>query len=320
MKKLIMLITLVLLVSMAGGCNLKSSKAGSKELSIAAQYGLAYAPLAVMEKNKLLEKKFPDIKIKWMQLSNTASIREAMLSSSVDIGFMAIPPFLIGWDKGMIWKIFSGVSSCRVSLVTNKKNIKSIKDLSKQDKIALPQPGSVQHILLSMSAERELGNPNALDNQLVSLSHPDATTALLAKGDISCHFSTPPYLEKELNNPGIHEILDGKEIMGSDFTFVVGVTTVKFHDDNPKLYEAFLGALRESVNFINHNPERAAAIIASANGITKDEVLRYLNSKDIQFGTAVKGLEKFMSFMRKTNYITKVYKNENEVMWKNEEE
>ncbi len=54
-----------------------------------------------------------------------------------------------------------------LGLVVNDASITTLEQLKDAGKIALPQPGSIQHILLSMAAGRELGDSKALDNQLV---------------------------------------------------------------------------------------------------------------------------------------------------------
>jgi len=58
-----------------------------------------------------------------------------------------------------------------------RSSIKSLKDFKPTDKIALPSPGSVQHILLAMAAEKELGSASALDQNLVAMAHPDGAAA-----------------------------------------------------------------------------------------------------------------------------------------------
>ena len=55
----------------------------------------------------------------------------------------------------MDWKLIAGLSVCPVGLVAGK-SIPDFAALTEQHRIALPQPGSIQHILLSMAAEREL--------------------------------------------------------------------------------------------------------------------------------------------------------------------
>ncbi|AFL98701.1 ABC-type nitrate/sulfonate/bicarbonate transport system, periplasmic component [Desulfitobacterium dehalogenans ATCC 51507] len=298
------------------GCNMTSEAQEKRlQIKIAEQYGLAYAPLQIMKEKQLLEKSVPGIEVSWRQLGNTAAIREAMLAGELDIGFMAIPPFLIGWDKGMDWKIACGLSSSPIGLVVNKDTIQSIRDFTKEDRIALPQPGSIQHILLSMACEKEWGDPKRLDNQLITLDHPDGMSALLARSEVSAHFTTPPYLFKELDEPGIHQILDGQAVMGEEFTFAVGVTTGKFYKEQPEVYEAFLKALEEALNFMEDNPTETVSILARAYQMDREELLNYLERSDTTFSIEVQGVMKFADFMQKYSYINRKPTHLEEVLW-----
>jgi len=314
----LMRIICILLISLfiLTGCKIKSPVAVKKsQIIIAEQFGLAYAPLQIMKKEGILEKHLLGVEIGWKQVENTAAIREAMLANKVDIGFMAIPPFLIGWDKGMEWKIASGLSSMAVGLVTYKEDIRSIRDFTDKDRIALPQPGSVQHILLSMAAEREFDNSHRFDNQIVTMSHPDGMNAILGKKDITGHFTSPPYLFKELEAEGMKQILDGREAFGKDFTFIVGVTTKEFHDKKPKEYQAFVKALEESISFINDNPEKSADLLAEDYGLSKEETLKYLRAKGTEYSEIVKGLHEFADFMERNDYISKNFEEIDEILW-----
>jgi len=312
----IIIISLGIILLALMGCESKNEKnVLQNSISIAEQFGLAYAPLQIMKENKILEKNYPEVFINWKQLGNTAAIREAMLSNQLEVGFMAIPPFLIGLDRGMEWKIASGLSESPVALVTNSEKIKSISDFSEKDRIALPQPGSIQHILLAMECEKEFGDAKKLDNLLVTLAHPDGMNALLSAKDVTAHFTTPPYLFKELEQNNIHQILDGKEAIGVDFTFVVGVTTNKFHDTKPELYSAFIKSLKESIQFMQKNPDKAAEILAPIYKLSRVEVLTYITHKDMVYTHEVKGVNEFAKFMKRNNYISKDYNDNNSTMW-----
>jgi NitT/TauT family transport system substrate-binding protein len=296
------------------GCT-DNTKTDETTINIAEQYGLAYAPLQIAKELKLIEKNLPGVTVNWKQLGNTAAIREAMLANEIDAGFMAIPPFLIGWDKGMDWKIACGLSSSPVALVTNKKEIKSIKDFGIKDRIALPQPGSVQHILLSMACERELGDPKKLDNLLVTMAHPDGMNALLSGQDITAHFTAPPYLLKEMETQGIHEILNGKQAFGKDFTFIVGVTTKKFHDDNSKEYEILIKVIAEAMKFMESNRAEALEILSKQYEMSIEEVARNLEMEGTEYSTSIKGVDTFAGFMERTGYISKTPQSAEEIVW-----
>lgn len=309
------LVFLFFALTLAGCNNVGRVQEEKLQIKIAEQYGLAYAPLQIMKEKKLIEKNLPEIEITWRQLGNTAAIREAMLAGELDVGFMAIPPFLIGWDKGMEWKIACGLSSSPVGLVVNKENIKSIQDFTLEDRIALPQPGSVQHILLSLASEKIWGDPARLDNLLVTLDHPNGMNALLARREVSAHFTTPPYIFKELENPGMHQILDGKEAMGEEFTFIVGVTTAKLYKNQPEIYDAFLRALEEAVSFMENNRAETVKILAAAYQIEQEELLKYLEHPDMGYSLEVKGVMKFADFMQRNEYIKRKPANLEEVIW-----
>ncbi len=177
--RLVLFIAITVFSFTLPGCSAtKENPDATSHITIAEQYGLAYAPLQVAKKLQLLEKNLPGLEVTWRQLGNTAAIREAMLAGEVDAGFMAIPPFLIGWDKGMEWKIACGLSTSPVGLVTNKEGIRSLRDFTAADRIAVPQPGSVQHILLAMACDNLFGDPQKLDHILVTMAHPDGMNAL----------------------------------------------------------------------------------------------------------------------------------------------
>ncbi len=312
MKK-IGLILGILSLFLLPACGSEKDQTG---IRIAEQYGIAYAPVQIMRDQKFLEKNAPHVQVTWEQLGNTAAIREAMISDRLDIGFMAIPPFLIGWDNGMDWKIATGLSSVPTALV-GKKEIASLADIDSDDRIAVPQPGSVQHILLAMACQRDFNDPQKMDNLLVTLSHPDGMNVLLAGNEISAHFTSTPYLELELEDENLHQILDGKEAFGGDFSFIVGVTTKKFHDDQADLYQAFQTSLKEAIAFIKASPEAAAKILTNYYDLSEAEILGYLTSDGVVYETGVKGTRHFSDFMAETNYLDKSYQAADEIFWEN---
>ncbi|WP_432407803.1 ABC transporter substrate-binding protein [Wukongibacter sp. M2B1] len=312
----VLIMIFVLGVLILSGCK-SNDGAKSKEhkIRVAEQYGLAYAPLQIMKENKIMEKNLPGVEVSWEQVGNTAAIREAMLANKIDAGFMAIPPFLIGWDKGMEWRIASGLSSSPIGLVTYRDDIKTIRGFTKDDRIALPQPGSVQHILLSMACEREFSDAKRLDDLLVTMKHPDGMNALLTKKDITAHFTSPPYIFKELEQKGMHQILSGSESMGKDFTFIIGVTTNKFHDNNPLVYNAFVKSLHEAMEFIQNDPEKSAKILSNEYNLPKEEVLKYITSEGMEYDSEIRGIYEFADFMVRNDYISKTFEDINNIIW-----
>ena len=290
-----------------------SNKSGELSVTIAEQYGLAYAPIQILKEKQFIEKQLPGVKVNWVQLGNTAAIREAILGGTVDIGFMGIPPFLIGWDKGMEWKIFTGLSKAQIGLVTWRDDIKSLADFGPEDRIALPQPGSIQHILLSMAAEKDLGRSDIFDNQLITLKHPDGMNALLSRRDVDAHFTSPPYVMMELSEPDMKLVLDGREAMGEEFTFIVGAVTDVFSSNHFKILEAVSVGIKQASNLINKNPEEAVSILKKEYSLSDGILLSYLTEGGLEYTDNVEGLESFLAFMKSSGYIKKTPESINEV-------
>lgn len=306
-----------------GGCTAKNDSgtartagAAPAKVRIAIQFGLGYAPVQIVKEKKLIEKYLPQAQVEWKQMGGEM-IREAMLAGQLDIGFTGVAPFFVAWDKGADWKIATSLLSAPLGLQTNKKEINSLKDFTKEDKIATPYSGSIQHMLLAMAAEKELGDPKALDNNLVSLQHPDAATALMNGPAIAAHFAAPPYLFEELESKNIKQVLDGEEAFGGEFGFLVGSATKSFHDNNPAAYAAFVMAINEAITLINTNPKEAAQILAPSFKISPEKVENYLTRPGTNYTSTPYGLMGFAEFMQKAGYIKKVPRDFNEICWEN---
>lgn len=291
-------VLLLLLISVFTGC----SRGEDTSLVIAGQYGLAYAPVQIMESRRLLEKHLEGVTVQWQTLGNTAAIREAIAADRVDIAFGGIPPYLIARDRGLRVTVFTGISQVPVQLVTLEEGIDELSDLKESKGIALPQPGSIQHILLSMGLQRAGLPPDYLDSRLVSLAHPDGMTALLS-GGVSAHFTTPPYLFEELRQQNVKLLLDGQDAFGAPFTFSVGYATDRLFSQQPELLEGFIRALEEAILFLEEHPDESASILSEIYSVDPQLLKGYLDSPLIGYSTDIEGVGQFEETMRSMGYL-----------------
>ena len=273
-------------------------------ITIAEQYGLAYAPLQIMAQKGFLEILEPEWEINWVKLGNTAAIREAVLAGRVDAGFLGIPPFLISRDKGMEWKIATAISQSPLGLVV-KDGIEDFDDFSNDKRIALPQPGSIQHILLTMALKRQYNDPSYLDRSLISLKHPDGMNALLS-GSLEAHFTSPPYLFQELDQEGFSQLISGEQAMGEPFTFIVGVVTEDFYSQNREFYFSFIRAINMALEFINKNHQETVRLLSPLYDMEESLLNEYLYERGMIFESEVRGLHGFIKFMRESALIENI--------------
>jgi NitT/TauT family transport system substrate-binding protein len=288
-------------------------------LRIAEQYGLAYAPLTIARELGFMDEALREaglsVKVEWLRLGNTASIREAAVAGRVDAAFMGIPPFLISRNGGMSWRIASGLNRSPLGLVSWREDIESLEDLDRNDRIALPQPGSIQHMLLAMAAERITGSADRFDRQLVTLNHPDGMQALLARREITAHFTSPPYLFLELDEPGMREVISGEECFGGDFTFIISVTTEELFSKRPKVYGAFLAGLEKGMDYVRTNPEESARLLAPIYGMEAGLVEAMLTAPGMVYEEQVLGVESFAAFMKRAGYLPEEFASGPELFW-----
>ncbi len=270
------------------------------EISIAEQFGIAYAPLTVIKEQGLLEKKLPGITVHWKQFGGPTAIREGMLSGDIDFGFMGPAPVLVGVDNGMPWKFATGISMNEVAIVTDKPYT-SLADFTPQDRIAILSPACTQHVLLCMLAEQQLGDAQALDTRCVSLSHPDAMQALLADTEISAHVATPPYLGTELE-AGMTVLATGDEILGEPLTFITGVAMTEFYQQHPKEYTAFLEALEEAIDYINNHTDEAVKLLAPIYGISEEELKGQMQFRGTIYTTQLHGIDTLSAAMQRMGF------------------
>ena len=247
------------------------ARAEMSEITLAQQYGLAFLPLMVMEHQQLLEKHLRaeglgDVKVRWIKVASGAMMNDALLGGHLSFASGGVPPFITIWakTKGSInVKGVCAMVSMPLYLNTRNPRIRSVKDFTDKDKIALPAVKvSNQAMFLQMAAEKAFGEGHAheLDPLTVSLSHPDAMTAMLSGGEITTHFSAPPFEYEELEKAGVHRILNSYDLLGGPHTFAMVWTTAKFRKENPRTYAAFLAAYKEANDLIARDKNVAAEV------------------------------------------------------------
>jgi NitT/TauT family transport system substrate-binding protein len=286
-------------------------------IRIVQQFGTVFLPLDVIRDQHLIEKHGKalglDITTEWHQLSGGAAVNDALLSGNIDIAGAGIGPFLTVWDRTLGTpsevKIVGALGAQPNFLLTNKASIKTLKDFTKSDKIALPAAGiSVQSRILQIATEQQLGAGHAhdLDDITVTLPHPEAAAGLISGAtEITGHVSNSPYQEKELADRKVHKVFSSYDILGGKVTPTVLYALVKFQKDNPKTFEAFADALREATTWIAAHPKDAAQtfIRVENSKLAADFVASTLEEPDVQFTVAPLSSKKFADFLYRIGAI-----------------
>ncbi|MBM3537232.1 MAG: ABC transporter substrate-binding protein [Alphaproteobacteria bacterium] len=288
------------------------------QIRLAKQFGISYLPLTVMEERKLLEKHtqaagLANVKVEWAQLASGAPMNDALLSGNLDIAAGGVGPLLTIWarTKGNLnVKAAASINSMPLYLNTINANVRSIKDFTDKDRIALPAVKvSIQAVTLHMAAEKEfgVGKHDTLDRLTVSMSHPDGMNAMMSgRTEVTGHFTSAPFMYQQLEDSRVKRVLSSYEVLGGPSTFNVVWTTSKFRDQNPRLFRAFLAALEESMTIINVADKKPVAqlwIDAEKSKLSLDFVEKILKDPENVFTTTPQNVMKYAEFMHRVGAI-----------------
>lgn len=291
--------------------------AEAKEVRIAQQFGVNYLPLIIMKRYDLIAKAaekagLGPIKTTWTRFGAGNVMNEALLSGNLDFASGGVGPLLKIWDKskgGLNVKGVASLGSMPLYLNTTNPGIRTVRDFTKKDKIALPAVRvSIQAIVLQMAAARAFGEANyaRLDDITVSMKHPDALAAMLSgETEINAHFANSPFQEQELQNPGVHRILSSYDVLGGPTTLNSLYTTSRFRDENPGLYGAVLAALKEAMQIINQDKKAAARVYLEEerSKLSQDFVYKILADPDFVVTSTPQGIMKYADFMHEVGSI-----------------
>lgn len=286
-------------------------------IRITRQPSIIYMPTYIMEANHLIESRaaalgVPNLKVDWVGFNGGGNATDALLSASVDVVNTGVGNMLLLWDRtrGGVKGIVA-TSAEPLVLITRNPNIKTLRDYTPQDKIALPTVRiSTQAILLQIACKEAFGPGQGarLDTNTVQLGHPDATGAMLdPNGEITSHFSAPPFVFGELRRvPGAHVVTDSQQIMGTPLTVAVMFTTTRFANANPKLVQAVKEAAADALDLIQNHTAEAVAIYRreSKDPTTIDDLLSMLKEPGMMdFKTKPQGTMRFAEHMHEVGLL-----------------
>lgn len=308
-------------VALAAGSLLAAAgdvAAQATEIRFARQFSMGYLQFGLMEKHQLLEKHakaagIADVKVSWVVFNSPAAMNDALLSGSLDIVSGGVPGLLTIWSRTqgtpMAVKGITAFSSQPILLNTRNPAVKSIADFTDKDKIALPAVKvSVQAMMLQMAAAKQWGQANfaKLDPITVGMSPPDSTIALLSgSGDITAVFSVPPFQAQQLEQPGIHTVLNSYEVFGGPHTFTVAWTSSQFRDKNPALYKALLAAFKEATDMLQKDVKEASQlwIDTGKSKLTVEKVAEIASGKQVRWTMVPENIVKYAEFMHSVGSI-----------------
>jgi NitT/TauT family transport system substrate-binding protein len=286
------------------------------------QTGLPYLPMMVMDTLKLVEKHaakagLASLKTEYKSMGGTQSLIDALISGQMNFGVTGVPSLNTLWDKtaGTPQEVraLCAVQSMPFMLVTNRDSIKSLRDFTDKDKIAVPAVKvSSQAICLQMAVAKEFGFENyaKLDSMTITRSHPEAAISVISKAsEVNSHYAVAPFYYYELATPGVHNVLKSYDTLGGPATNGSMIMSKKFYDANPKISAAVYAAVTEANDFINKKPGEAADIYIKTTNEKRSsqaEMSKFISDPDNIWTTTPQQNMNFASFMHKVGTMKRL--------------
>lgn len=287
------------------------------EVKLVSQYGIGYMQLTLMKQDKLVEKHLAKAglaasKVTWAKVAAGAAANDALLSGNLHFASGGTGPALILWDKtrgNLDVRGVAALSSMPNLLITRNPKIKTIRDLTDKDRIAMAGAGSsVQTTYLQMAVSKEYGieNYKKLNPLMVGLPHPEGLRALLSgTGEINSQFTSPPFQNYALETPGITTVLNSYDVMGGRNTFLMVWSTNKFREANPKSYKAVFDAMKEATASINADKRRAAEVYVQEGGGKEsvEKILKIMGDPQVNYTMSPERLLPYAQFMHQVGTL-----------------
>jgi NitT/TauT family transport system substrate-binding protein len=317
-------------VAVAMLAGIMQAKAEVTEVTVAQQYGVAFLPMMIMERDGLAEKHakkagLDGVKLNWVKVAGPSVMNDGLLSGTMHFAAQGAPSMITLWDRtrgNMGIKGVSAMTTYPLYLVTKNPDVKSIKDFTDKDKIAVPSVKiSTQAIMLQMAAAEAFGEKNytKLDPLTISLAHPDAFLALTNNtAGVNAHFASSPFYEQEIKMPGAHVITTNYKILGGPASALIVTTTTKFRESNPKTYRAFYDGLAEAIEVVNKDKRAAAKAYLEMAKDTKnsvEDIFAIINDKDYAYTLQPQKVLKTAQFMAKVGSIKQTPKTVEEMFF-----
>jgi NitT/TauT family transport system substrate-binding protein len=290
------------------------------ELRVAKGFGMIYLPMVVAEEQRLIEKHLEraglqGVKITWSSFSGGTAMNDALISGNVDIANGGTVPMIVFWGKTrrtLDVRAIAPISATPQYLNTRNPNVRTVRDFTADDRIAVPAiRTSSQALTLQMAAEQAFGpgELRRLDPLTVAMSPPDSHAAIMAgRTEITAVFTTPPFMYEQLRDARMHKVLSSFDVLGGPATGVVAYTTGAFRDKNPRAYRAFFDALSEAIQLVNSD-RRLVAELYVRNQPTKekvDSIVDILSQPESVFTLTPQNTMKYAEFMHRAGVISEV--------------
>ncbi len=243
--------------------NTTGNESSQNKVRVAFFANISHAVPIVGIENGEFARDLGDIPIETRIVDSGPQAIEALFANSVDLAYVGPAPFITGYIKsGGDLKILAGAASNGASFVVQKDSgITSGADFAGK-KIAAPSIGNTQDVSLRhYLSENNLKPAENGGNVIIyNIANPEIFT-LFAKGDIDAAWVPEPTATILVEQLGGKRLFKEETIWPTkQFSSVLLIGRTDFIEKHPDVIQKWLTAHKNSITWINENPEKTESV------------------------------------------------------------
>jgi taurine transport system substrate-binding protein len=275
---LLKILSIILIFTLAACSKQKTASSSEKNSSLPQEVRIGYqvSPSGELLAKALglLEKKYPEIKVKWIQFDSGRDVNNAMASGSIDFGNVGTPPASIGIAKGLPYQVYyvhDIIGESEALVVKDRSGIQSLKDL-KGKKIATTF-SSTSHYSLLGALKSEGIDPEKEKITILDMLPPDIFAAW-ERNDIDGAYIWQP-TQAKLVNAGGKVIISSKDLADKGVvTADLGIVQKDFAKKYPNFLKEYIAVLNEAVHYYRDKPKESSQLLSKELGLSSEDSLK----------------------------------------------
>lgn len=267
-----LLLILPAVIMLASGCG-SEKKDGRPVLRVGFFPNITHVQALLGKQDKF--NKATGCDIEWKKFNAGSTEIEAMMAGELDMGYIGPGPAINGYIKtrGEI-QIIAGACGGGAVLVSRRGlKIKSASEL-KNKRIAVPQFGNTQHIVLKQILDSEGLKETTKGGtvEIIQAENPDVKT-LFDRGEIDAAFVPEPWASRLIQETGANIVMDYNQVWrGGKYPVAVLIARKSFIQEHPEIVRKFVNAHVELT-------ESASVNKADTKNIINEEIRKLTGKK-----------------------------------------
>ncbi|WP_027409991.1 aliphatic sulfonate ABC transporter substrate-binding protein [Anoxybacteroides tepidamans] len=262
---------------------------------------------------KLLEKKYPHIKIRWIQFDSGRDVNSAMASGSIDFGLIGTPPGAVGIANKLPYKIYylhDVIGESEALVVKKDSGITSLSDL-KGKKIATTFSSTSHYSLLGALRAAKI-NPEKDQITLLDMQ-PSDIYAAWKRNDIDGAYIWQPTQTKLINEGGRVIVTSSDLFKKGTVTGEFGIVSQDFARKYPEIVKGYVSVLDQAVHYYRNKPKEASEVLSKELGLSPEKALKAMQQITWLDASQQKG---FFGEQEKAGKLAKILKDTGDFMAK----